>query len=118
MRKSELLNHWASLKPGLPLKPNAIHNRHKGSTYGHDGIRIEGSPEFIDAILSRLQDLLAYENGDTRLGVAYSQVQAKPGKDHTGGDHVCYVKFHERGDEAKIANRIFGEATYKRPRAA
>jgi hypothetical protein len=62
--------------------------------------------------------LLAYENGETRLGVAYSQVQPKPGKDWNGGDHVCYVKFHERGDEAKIANRIFGEATYKRPRAA
>ena len=118
MRKKELLDHWAGLKPGLPLKPQAIRYRHEGSTYGHDGIRIEGSPEFIDGILSRLQDLLAYENADTRLGVAYSQVTAKPGKDHSGGDRVCYVKFHERGDEARMVNRAFGEVTYKRPKAA
>jgi hypothetical protein len=118
MRKKELLNHWAGLKPGLPLKPQAIRYKHEGSTYGHDGIRIEGSPEFIDGILSRLQDLLAYENADTRLGVAYSQVTAKPGKGHSGGDHVCYVKFHERGNEARAMNHAFGAVTYRPPRAA
>jgi len=118
MKKEQLLNHWAKLPQSAPLKPRPIRYKHTGSTYGYDGVRIEGSPEFIDAVLGRLKDLLDNESATTRLGVAYAEVKAKPGKDHNGGEYVCYVKIHERGDEAKAINQAFGEVTYKRPQAA
>ena len=106
LTKSEALAHWKQLPKGAKLKPRPIRNRHTGSTYGMDGIRIEGSREFIDAVLGRLSDLMAFENSDTRLGLNYQKTEPKPGKDHAG-DWVCYVKVHERGDEAKAMNRAF-----------
>ena len=118
MKKEQLLDHWTALPESAPLKPRPILYKHKGSTYGYDGVRIEGSPQFIDAVLGRLKDLLAHESATTRLGVAYAEVSARPGKDHNGGEYVCYVKIHERGDEAKAMNLAFGPVTYRRPKAA
>ena len=106
--KKDALAHWRSLPTGAPLKPYAIPYEHTGSTYGHDGIRIEGSREFIDAVLGRLKDLLVCENTDTRFGLNYQAVQPRPGKPASGGDWVCYVKIHERGHEARHVNRMFG----------
>ena len=106
--KKTALNHWRSLSKPLPIKSHPIAYKHKGSTYGHDGIRVEGSREFIDAILSRLTDLMAYENTDTRLNLNYQKVQPREGKPASGGDWVCYVKIHQRGDEARAVNRRFG----------
>lgn len=113
-KKSQALEHWASLPKDAPLKPNTIAYRHTGSTYGHDGVRIEGSREFIDAVLGRLSDLLEMENTSTRIGIAYQSVEAKPGKPHTGGEFVCYLKFHERGDEAKMFPKAYGIRSYKK----
>lgn len=108
--KQDALSHWKALPVSTPIKATPIPYKSRGSTYGHDGIRIEGSPAFIDAVLGRLKDLLAYENGSTRLALNYQRVQPRPGKQANGGDCVCYVKIHERGREAKIANAIFGHA--------
>ena len=108
LKKKDALARWRALPEGAALKPSVIPYKHEGSTYGHDGIRIEGSPEFIDAVLGRLKDLLAFESPTTRIGLAYQKVQPRPGKDATGGDCVCYVKFHERGSEAKIMNARYG----------
>ena len=107
-KKSEALAHWASLPKDAPLRPHAIAYKATGSTYGHDGVRVEGSREFVDAVLGRLSDLLAEENDDTRIGISYQTVEAKPGKDHNGGEYVCYLKFHQRGDEARIVNKVWG----------
>lgn len=110
MKKAEALTHWRNLvamatKPRL--RPAPIPYKHTGSTYGHDGIRIEGSPEFIDSILSRLGDLLAMENSQTRIGIAYNAVTPREGKPANGGDHVCYVKFHVRGHESQMARTLY-----------
>lgn len=104
LTKKEALAHWAGLPDGAPLKPRAIDNRHTGSTYGHDGLRIEGSRAFIDGVLARLKPLLAFENTRVRIALNYQAVQPRPGKEASGGDWVCYIKFHERGDEAKGVN--------------
>ena len=104
LKKGDALAHWRDLPEGAPLKPRAIPYKHEGSTYGHDGVRIEGSREFIDSVLSRLKPLLACENTRTRIGLNYQRVEAREGKRHSGGDWVCYVKIHERGDEAKAVN--------------
>ena len=77
--------------------------KHQGSTYDQDGIRITGSEEFIDSVLSRLKDLLSAENGSTRLQVVYKQsTDRKTGA--TMNSHNCYVQVHERGDQAKMVN--------------
>jgi hypothetical protein len=111
MTKKEALAHWRGLPKSARLKPRAISNRHKGSTYGYDGVRIEGSREFIDAILGRLSDLIECENGRTRINLNYTAVTPRPGKDHNGGEFVCYIKIHERGDEAKAVNAFMCAVT-------
>ena len=108
LTKAEALAHWRALPDAMPMKPRAINNRHKGSTYGHDGVRLEGSRAFIDACLSRLKPLLAAENGRTRLSLNYQRVEPREGKRASGGDFVCYVKVHQRGSEAQHVNAIFG----------
>lgn len=110
LKKADALARWRNLPEDAPLKPTVIPYKHEGSTYGHDGVRIEGSPAFIDAVLGRLKDLLALEGPTTRIGLAYQKVMPRPGKPGNGGDCVCYVKFHERGDEAKILNTRYGIA--------
>jgi len=117
-RKEDALIHWANLDGAPPLKPKSIPYKQAGSTYGADGIRIEGSQEFIDAVLSRLKDLLDYENGETRLGLNYTQVENKPGaKPYPfAGNWVCYVKVHQRGDEAQMMNAWLSAATGKEKR--
>lgn len=95
---------WRTLAAGPKpaLDPTPIAYKHSGSTYGHDGVRIEGSPQFINAVLSRLGDLLEMENSRTRIGIAYQPVTGRPDKPNNGGDHVCYVKFHVRGSESQM----------------
>ena len=110
MKKKEAMEHWRNLESGLPIMPhfNAIPYKATGSTYGSCGIRIDGNPAFIDAVLSRLQDLLAGENPETRLGLARNEVDGKGlDKDFLNKEtnaEVCYVRLHERGGEAKMVN--------------
>ena len=111
MRKAEILNHWGQIKANQKISINAVAYKHKGSTYAEDGIRLTGSQEFIDSILSRLTDLLQYENGSSRLQLVYKESMDKD----TGvplNSFNCYIQVHERGNEAKMANALFGRVTY------
>lgn len=111
MKKSDMLAHWQGIKAGQPLAVTPVAYKHEGSTYAEDGIRITGSSEFIDSVLSRLTDLLAHENGQTRLQVSYQQ-----SKDRDTGRELnsfnCYIQVHQRGGEAKMLNAVFGRVTY------
>lgn len=112
MKKDEALSHWKALQPGLPILPHMTPIAYKasGSTYGACGIRIDGNPAFIDAVLSRLQDLLDGENTVTRLGLARNPVAAPEingkrkgfGNADTGAE-CCYVRLHVRGNEGSHA---------------
>jgi len=79
MTKKETLEHWKQLEPGQPIMEHMRPLAYKstGSTYGACGIRIDGNPAFIDAVLSRLQDMMEGENGITRLGLARNTVDGK-----------------------------------------
>lgn len=103
MRKKEILAHWRGLVPTQPLTPAVVPYKHEGTTYAQDGIRITGSRQFIDAVLSRLKDLLSFESLTTRLQVTYQQ-----STDRQTGEPLesynCYVQVHERGEEAKLVN--------------
>jgi hypothetical protein len=96
MKKSEMLQRWRDLPANQPVKPAVVPYGHQGSTYDQDGIRITGSKPFIDSVLSRLKDLLGFENHETRLQVNYQESKDR----QTGellGSFNCYVQVHERG---------------------
>jgi len=123
MTKKEALIRWAQLRPRQNPLPsmNPIPNKTSGSRYGCCGIRIDGTPEFIDAVLSNLKDLIDGENGRTRLELARREVAdvevAGKRKSFTNRERqaeVCYIRLHERGPEAQMVNAFidaFAEAT-------
>lgn len=107
MKKREFLDHWRGISPGQPLAPAVVPYKHTGSTYSEDGIRITGRREWIDAVLSRLTDLLAYENTSTRLQVSYQEATDKDTRAPLGS-YCAYVQVHQRGREAQIMGALFG----------
>jgi hypothetical protein len=129
MKKADALAHWRSLPEGLEILPHMTPIPYKaaGSSYGACGIRIDGNPEFVNAVLSRLKDLLDGENTVTRLGLARAPVAPREvgGKMRTYSKaakqaECCYVRLHMRGAEGGIAeayNPKSREATARYARA-
>ncbi|MFP4192796.1 MAG: hypothetical protein ACLFU6_12060 [Candidatus Hydrogenedentota bacterium] len=103
------------MKPNQGIRPRPVPYRHEGSTYGADSIRITGTPDFVDSVLSRLKDMLEHENGVTRLQVSYKDVEGRPDKPayYTGNEVACYIQVHERGGEAQILAALAGEGAVK-----
>lgn len=105
MEKSEAIRRWQNLTTDQEILPHftPIAADAKGSTFGACGIRISGNPEFIDAVLSRLKDLLAAEAGSTRLNlsrqpvktVAIGDVEKKWNNADTDAE-TCYIQIRER----------------------
>lgn len=93
--KSDTLQFWQSLTPNIPLRFKPIEASHKGTTIQEDGVRITGSKEFITTVLSRLKDILFYENEQSKLIVDYRQnaKSLKPGKKDS---YLFYVNVKNR----------------------
>lgn len=72
---------------------------HKGSTYGEDGLRITGSPQFINSVLPRLKEFLQFESPTTKLSLVYRETES-PSKAGTATktSFVFYIQAKERGD--------------------
>jgi len=111
-KKSEALQAWRELKPGQDPLPHMepIPYKAQGSTYGACGIRIDGTPEFIDAVLSNLQALLDGENNVTRLGLSRSAVDGrgldKAFNNQARNAECCYIRLHVRGAQGAIVAAI------------
>jgi len=112
MTKKETLQAWRELKAGQdPLQfMTPIPYKATGSTYGACGVRIDGSPEFVDAVLSNLQSLIDGENNVTRLGLSRGAVSGK-GLDKSFDNQAnnaecCYIRLHVRGSEGSIASSL------------
>lgn len=112
MKKSQTLAHWRALPDNQNPAPlmRAIPYRSRGSTYGACGIRIDGTPEFVDAVLSRLKPLLALESTSTRLGLSRKEVDSsfKSVPNAEARAEVCYIRLHQRGRQASLMNAAFG----------
>ena len=104
MRKQEIMDHWQGIDPHQDVVPSPVPYKHEGSTFTSDGIRINGSREFIDSVLSRLKDILLCENDYSRLQLNYSEAKDKAGD--PSGSFVCYIQRHERGPEAQAMNAM------------
>ena len=105
LTKDTAIEMWDSLAPQT-LKPTPIMYKHSGSTIDEDGVRITGSPEFIAAVMERLKDLMQYEAGKTRLGIAFGQLNDKQGNE-IKGRFRCSIQVHQRGSQSihRILNK-------------
>lgn len=95
--KKEILNYWRSIEPNQPIMPQPIPLEKDGTTYGFDGIRITGSLQFIDSVLSRFKDFLYKETPHTKLNVVLRNVDNKEPNDVNLNKYVFYVNVGERG---------------------
>lgn len=107
MSKQEAMQHWANMEPDQDImgvmKP--LPYKAKGSTFGADSIRITGSPEFVDAVMSRMKDLLVGEAAMTRLALSRASVEAPDGKEFPNAARdaqSCYIQLHQRGRPKKV----------------
>jgi hypothetical protein len=113
VHKADTLAAWKALPDGLPILPHfqPIPYKASGSTYGACGVRIDGSPAFVDAVLSRLKDVIDGENHITRLALSRNVVDGSGiGKalPNSGiGAECCYIRLHMRGGEGAIASAVF-----------
>lgn len=101
MKKTRALQRWHDLEPDQDILPffTPLSADAHGSTFGACGIRISGNPQFIDAVLSRLKDLLKAESATTRLTLARSKVKAVFDKKWQNADadaETCYIQIRER----------------------
>jgi len=97
--KDEIMKMWRGISPEIPIALKPIAKDHVGSTYGEDGIRITGSPDFINSILGKIKPLLNYEAVNTKLVVSYRETQS-PSQIERGNlkkSYVFYVQAKERG---------------------
>lgn len=113
MVKAEAMKRWQDLEGKrnplahmTPIKPKT-----RGSRYGCCGIRIDGSPEFIDDVLSNLKALIDGENQVTRLELSRQPVTCKEGyksgQNAEAHAEVCYIRLHVRGIEGAAASAVF-----------
>jgi hypothetical protein len=101
-KKDDIMKHWEGLPTNIPLtKLRSVPVNHKGPTYNFDGMRITGSPIFIDCVLSRLKDILIYEKGQTRLQVIYKQQVDNKSQQPIPQSFVFYLQAKQR--ESSIA---------------
>lgn len=97
--KDEIIKMWSSINPETPISIKPISKDHVGSTYGEDGVRITGSPQFINSILGKIKSLLNHETTTTKLVVSYRETQS-PSQVERGNlkkSYVFYVQTKERG---------------------
>lgn len=99
--KEEIMAYWQNLRADTPIQMNPIEYRHTGSTYGEDGIRLTGSPQFITSVMARLKEILNFESPTTKLAVTYRQTES-PSKVAMGQgktSYVFYVASRQRGEK-------------------
>ena len=129
MEKKEALTRWINLEDNQEILPyfTPLAADAKGSTFGACGIRISGNPKFIDAVLSRLKDLLSFEAGSTRLSLSRQPVKTvaitqgdsvveKQWKNADTDAETCYIQVRER--TAKTRQRKVREQSAPLPNMA
>jgi hypothetical protein len=102
--KADVIDHWKNLTPNMPIKMEPVSEGHKGSKFRSDGIRVTGSPDFINSVMSRFKDLASYETAGNRLEVEYRQIETKQGE-NVAPEYVFYchlVKTEEKPPKVNL----------------
>lgn len=107
MKKAETMAMWQGLTENQPIMPEMrpIPYKASGSTYGACGVRVDGTPAFVQAVLSHLKEMISGENDFTRLALAYNEVDGEKLNKSFDNKELnavcCYIRLHERGNEAQ-----------------
>jgi hypothetical protein len=81
MKKDDIIKHIKGLKPNQPVRTKGKSLTKQGSTFDEDGIRLTGSAEFIDSVLSYLKEpILSMENETTSVKLIYTRNTKNPEK--------------------------------------
>ena len=98
--KEEILTFWRSITGNSPIQLKPIAYNHKGTTIQEDGIRITGTKEFIASIISRMKELINFENNNNKLIISYRQSPKSliPGNKES---YMFYLQIKERGQKSK-----------------
>ena len=98
--KDEVIDHWRKLPPSLAMSQmRSVPPNHKGPTMSFDGLRITGSSQWVDFVLSRLKEVLNYETeegGQTRLQVIYKQIVDNKTQQPVPQSFVFYLQVKQR----------------------
>ena len=98
MYKKDFIEMVDNLNEKLPLDITPIPYFYQGSTFCMDNIRLTGSEKFIISVLSRIKDIVDFENEETRLCPIYAETKDKITRELTGS-YNCYLQVRERGTE-------------------
>lgn len=101
-KKPEILQMWKNLRQDTPIimtpivdNPNDQSND-THSTYGEDGIRITGSWYFISSVLSRLKEIIGYENPQQKLRLIFRGIDKSRGHRPDRQSYVFYCNLENR----------------------
>jgi hypothetical protein len=98
-KRQDVIDLWQKIRPYMPIQIQPVPQQHSGTRYRFDGIRITGTSGFINSVLSRLKDLLKYENSPgMKLDVEYQQIENKEG-DLREARYVCYIHVTEKKND-------------------
>lgn len=103
--RARLIQYWQTLRPDTPLIVTPIPVNHQGTTRDDDGIRLTGSPQFIAATISRLKEILAYENENTKIEITYKQSEAQGGN-MARQSYIMYIQVRERPKHAPRPHKV------------
>jgi hypothetical protein len=78
-KKADVLQFWTNLKPNMPIVMEPVPETHEGTRFRSDGLRITGSPQFINSVISRLKDIIQMESDSVRLDVEYREIENQGG---------------------------------------
>ena len=99
-RKQEIIDFWKAI-PQMALLVDPIPSGHKGSTFGEDGIRITGSPNYIYSVLARLKDFLPLESESTKLQLLFKESdRINPNRPNVKS-YAFYIQVKQRGSSSK-----------------
>jgi len=104
LHKSEIMLKWAKIldqeiEQKLYELMEILPSSYQGSRFGHDGLRIEGSQLFIFFILSKLKELYAMENEETRLEIVMHELdlnEVQKPRNIENSHWVLYVRVIDR----------------------
>lgn len=89
-KKDDIIKLWRSSNENMPLNISPVPKGHKGKRFDQDGIRITGSAQFINSVLSKLKSFLFYnDHPNLSLDVKYRQVNKRDISDRSS--FVCYI---------------------------
>lgn len=108
-RKADVIDHWKNLQPNMKIQMEPVSEDHKGTRFRSDGLRITGSPQFINSVLSRIKDMAGFEEegmGQFRLDVEYRQIESKSGDPSAAPEYVFYCHLVKNEDKPKSRPKI------------